>query len=283
MRLAYPIVVTCIFTLAACTEPNPAYRGGGQDATWQEDGQQTWPDGPGPYFDYALPPDGPGFTCTPGAFWGCSAATKLLQCNAAGDGTVTIDCAPFYCNPVAKRCNQCDPNDKPKCVGSALHSCGKDGLPKVDQCPYGCADGACKQPCTKVPYYKDGDGDGYGDPKHKVEACEKPPGYVENDKDCNDADSKAHPGQSSYYYSPMKGVSSGDPMAFDYNCNNVIEQYRPDKFGSCSYKNGACYGEGWTNSVPACGKWSYYVTCKKSSYGSNSCVKSYSQKGQYCH
>jgi len=49
---------------------------------------------------------------------------------------------------------------------------------------------------TTNTYYKDTDGDGYGNPSVGVRACSKPPGYVANNTDCNDANKKVHPGAS---------------------------------------------------------------------------------------
>ena len=42
-------------------------------------------------------------------------------------------------------------------------------------------------------YYKDTDGDEYGDPDERVEACEKPDGYVDNNEDCDDSERDANP------------------------------------------------------------------------------------------
>jgi hypothetical protein len=39
-------------------------------------------------------------------------------------------------------------------------------------------------------WWRDADGDTWGDPEDEVEACEPPPGYVANDEDCDDADAK---------------------------------------------------------------------------------------------
>jgi len=37
-------------------------------------------------------------------------------------------------------------------------------------------------------WYMDRDGDGYGDASSPIEACERPPGAVANDRDCDDGD-----------------------------------------------------------------------------------------------
>ena len=43
-------------------------------------------------------------------------------------------------------------------------------------------------------YYRDNDGDGYGDPGQAIQACTPPAGYVENGMDCADSDPTTHPG-----------------------------------------------------------------------------------------
>ncbi|MFH1462945.1 MAG: putative metal-binding motif-containing protein, partial [Pseudomonadota bacterium] len=42
-------------------------------------------------------------------------------------------------------------------------------------------------------WYADGDGDGYGDLATSIEACDPGPGWVEDDDDCDDANSAIHP------------------------------------------------------------------------------------------
>jgi hypothetical protein len=43
-------------------------------------------------------------------------------------------------------------------------------------------------------WYRDADGDGYGDAGDAVDACEPPQGYVEDGSDCDDGDPDTYPG-----------------------------------------------------------------------------------------
>ncbi|MBI3248382.1 MAG: DUF11 domain-containing protein [Deltaproteobacteria bacterium] len=43
-------------------------------------------------------------------------------------------------------------------------------------------------------FYRDADGDGFGDLALPLQTCAAPPGYVANNTDCNDAQSNTHPG-----------------------------------------------------------------------------------------
>jgi hypothetical protein len=47
--------------------------------------------------------------------------------------------------------------------------------------------------CTPVTYYKDGDGDGYGDPNVTQSACVKPSGFVDTKTDCDDTKAAVNP------------------------------------------------------------------------------------------
>jgi hypothetical protein len=50
--------------------------------------------------------------------------------------------------------------------------------------------------CTEYTFYRDADGDGYGDPDDSVTSTdpEAPDGYVDNSSDCDDSNAAVHPG-----------------------------------------------------------------------------------------
>ncbi len=69
------------------------------------------------------------------------------------------------------------------------------------------------------PWYRDGDSDDYGSPTESMMAREQPPGFVINKKDCQDSDSKVHPG--------AREENDGR----DNNCNGRVDEgYRASEF-----------------------------------------------------
>ena len=61
---------------------------------------------------------------------------------------------------------------------------------------------------AKVEYFLDNDGDGFGGSSNSVEACTPPPGYVNNDADCDDNDPLEFPGQ--IWYRDLDGDDYSD-------------------------------------------------------------------------
>jgi hypothetical protein len=115
--------------------------------------------------------------------------------------------------------------------------------------------GSCAR---KERYYRDEDGDGYGDPEQSVKACLPPNGYVENGQDCYDANAKAHPKQHSYFHK-HRGDGS-----FDYDCDSKEKRRILDR-AFCRLKpdeNGCYYASGWIQKrIPKCGEageWKWY-------------------------
>lgn len=81
------------------------------------------------------------------------------------------------------------------------------------------------EPCTTV-FYRDADGDGYGDPAATVTACLEPPGYVTRAGDCYDGNADAKPGQTATF-----DAHRGDG-SFDYDCDGAETLQWPE-WGAC--------------------------------------------------
>ncbi len=102
----------------------------------------------------------------------------------------------------------------------------------------------------KRTFYRDADGDGYGDPKKPVQGCEAPPGFVANRDDCYDHNRRVHPGQHDYY-----AVERGDG-SYDYDCDGR-ETPRFTTRAYCREKEagGCARASGWAQrKIPKCGE-----------------------------
>ena len=94
-------------------------------------------------------------------------------------------------------------------------------------------------------WYKDADGDGYGNRDITIKSCLKPNGYVSNKNDCYDNNPNAFPGQGKYF-----AKDRGDG-SFDYNCDGAVT-VRWTSIGACNGDTPSPHG--WQGNVPKAGQ-----------------------------
>jgi hypothetical protein len=78
-------------------------------------------------------------------------------------------------------------------------------------------DAGCPQ---STRYYRDRDGDGFGDDGEARSFCAVPPGWAREGGDCNDADDRVFPGQTKYFGA---GYTVQGGQSFDYDCSGGEE------------------------------------------------------------
>lgn len=142
--------------------------------------------------------------CVDGAWGECSSGAIGPEAERCGtgadedcDGSVDEGCA---CAPGATR--PCGDTDVGACA-FGVQTCGDDGawgdcvgavLPDFEACNE--VDDDCDGETdegVRQRSYRDGDGDGFGDPLMQTEACLVPEGYVSNAMDCDDGDPMVRP------------------------------------------------------------------------------------------
>jgi len=74
-----------------------------------------------------------------------------------------------------------------------------------------------------ITYYKDADGDGYGNADSSKKATSPPKGYVTNNRDCNDANAAVHPGAIEIC---GNGIDDDCNGLIDENCGILITYYK---------------------------------------------------------
>jgi len=74
--------------------------------------------------------------------------------------------------------------------------------------------------------------------------------------DCDDSDSRAHPGQTDYF------GSERNAGAYDFDCDGVDSQVNVKQGQQCHLDWFDCEGTGWMISVPPCGETGTYHECK---------------------
>ena len=80
---------------------------------------------------------------------------------------------------------------------------------------------------VKAPWYRDADGDGWGDPGALRLSCSAPEGHVDNGDDCDDADVRFHPGAAE--------TDCEDPA--DYNCDGSAGFADVDQDGAAACRD----------------------------------------------
>jgi hypothetical protein len=114
---------------------------------------------------------------------GCDDATWYADLDGDGAG----DAASASCGPgpgLVTSAGDCDDRD------AGVNPAGVESCDGVDQdCDGSIDEGAGAN------WFRDGDGDGWGNSAVTTASCSQPSGYVDVDGDCADGDSSVHPGQ----------------------------------------------------------------------------------------
>lgn len=74
------------------------------------------------------------------------------------------------------------------------------------------------QCCVASTYYRDLDGDTYGNPLVSTSSCGAPAGYVSNNQDCGDTNANAKPGSTTC--STTSFTNNSGQSSFDWDCSN---------------------------------------------------------------
>ena len=173
-----------------------------------------------------------------------SSTTTTWYLDADGDGYGATSYVNRCVQPSGYVTNSTDCNDgSNQAYPNKTESC--DG---IDNDCDGSTDEANASGCTT--YYRDYDGDGFGDASQSQCTCSAQ-GYfdVTDSSDCYDNNADARPNQTSYFTS-----NRGDGN-YDYDCNGSQDK-KWTSTGSCSSLTlGGCdrANTGWSGSVPSCG------------------------------
>ncbi len=121
---------------------------------------------------------------------------------------------------------------------AAIHPGAAEGCGGIDN---NC-DGVTDEGCATSTWYRDSDGDGYGNPAVTKIAESRPEGYADNSQDCNDSNASIHPGAAeicnnidddcdesvdeglkSWYYFDADNDTYGDPKKATSTCSLPVD------------------------------------------------------------
>ncbi|MBI5409003.1 MAG: putative metal-binding motif-containing protein [Nitrospirae bacterium] len=151
-------------------------------------------------------------TCGQGV---CASTGQLICVNGVTQDTCTAGQPTGNddnCNGIDENCNgtadenyvptptscgvgECSANGQLQCQNGIVVDTCTAGAPKTEVCDG--KDNDCNGQTdedVKNTYYRDADGDGFGNPSVSEQACSAPQGYVSDHTDCNDNDSAVNPG-----------------------------------------------------------------------------------------
>ena len=149
---------------------------------------------------------------------------------------------------------------------------------------------------SKRTYYRDSDGDGYGNPRVSTRSTYKPSGYVSNRSDCNDRDRSLNP--NTLWYSDNDGDGYGSalsrPVSNPSRNNNRDDVFRP----AIAYYTADATHRGCTppsgryvrnnldlddndRSVTTVRKTTYYRDADGDGYGSRSTISAFTKPSGY--
>jgi hypothetical protein len=115
------------------------------------------------------------------------------ECDGDGDGHFKIACGG----------DDCDDEDPSVCP-----SCPEICDEKDNDC-----DGRIDVDAVDADtFYRDADGDTFGDPRVSIRVCELPAGYVTNPDDCDDSDASIYPGATEIPYDGIDQDCSGSDL-----------------------------------------------------------------------